>query len=364
MKHLKTILLFLLVFFFSPFYAQEGNQDTSLINTAHLEHLYEKIAASGSQMGIIHIYADAPDYKWTEAPGEGIACVDDAARAAIFYLRYHAAVNDSVSLDRVKSLLEFLFYMQDENGMFYNFILQGNSINRTRDNSKPKADWWTWRAMWAVAEAYQFFKGKDSTLENKLSESFLKILPAVNEITAKYPQTKIVNGIKVPEWLPYGCASDQAAVILMALAEYSKSADDANVKKQMKVIADGITMMQAGDSLKFPYGAHLSWENIWHAWGSNQAEALLKAGEILKDAGLIKNALAEINNFYRYLIKEKYFSEFSVKDGRMENIKKYPQIAYGINPLVSACIQAHRITRDTKYAEMAADIASWFFGRN
>lgn len=364
MNQMKPILFFLLVFFLSPCYAQEGKQDTSLINTAHLEHLYEKITLGGRQMGIIHIYADAPDYKWTEAPGEGIACVDDVARAAIFYLRYNSAVNDSMSFDRVKSLLEFLFYMQDKNGMFYNFILKDNSVNRTRENSRAKADWWTWRAMWAAAEAYKFFKGKDTVWEKRLSESFRKILPAVNEMIMKYPQTKMVNGIKVPEWLPYGCASDQAAVILMALAEYSKVVNDTEVNNQMKRLAEGIMMMQAGDSVHIPYCAHLSWENTWHAWGSNQPEALLKAGEVLKDAGMIKSALSAINNFYRYLLKDKYLSEFSVNGGRMENIKKYPQIAYGINPMVSACIEAHKITRDTKYAEMAADIAAWFFGRN
>ena len=50
----------------------------SSINTAHLDALYEEIKFEGDTVGIIHIYAEAPDYKWKGDDNEGIACVDDA----------------------------------------------------------------------------------------------------------------------------------------------------------------------------------------------------------------------------------------------------------------------------------------------
>ena len=40
-------------------------------------------------MAIIHIYSNYPDYAYVGDDDEGIACIDDAARAAIFYLEYY-----------------------------------------------------------------------------------------------------------------------------------------------------------------------------------------------------------------------------------------------------------------------------------
>ena len=57
--------------------------------------------------------------------------------------------------------------------------------------------------------------------------------------------------------------------------------------------------MQLGDKEQFPYGAFLSWENLWHAYGNSQSYALLKAGQSLGDPSYIEKALKEINNFYR-----------------------------------------------------------------
>lgn len=346
------------------FAQDDNNADTSLINTSHLDHLYEKITIDGKDLGIIHIYADAPDYKWTDAPGEGAACVDDVARAAIFYLRYHSVTNDSASLAKVRSLLDFLFFMQADNGMFYNFINPDHTINKTAKNSLPNPDWWSWRALWAMSEAYRFFDDKDKQLAASLKQSLVRGFNSIRSLIKTYPRTVMVKGVKLPTWLPYQYASDQGAVMIMGLVPFYETIKDTTYSHYIKLIAEGIMLMQAGDSLKFPYGAHLSWENSWHAWGSNQSEALLQAGLSLKNDAMVKSALKEINHFYKYLIKEKYLNEFSVSKGKPEKLLKFPQIAYGINPMVSACLEAFKLSSDTRYAEKAADIAGWFWGSN
>ena len=43
----------------------------SLINTSHLDSLYEEINVEGKSMGIIHIYSNYPDYKWIGDDDEG-----------------------------------------------------------------------------------------------------------------------------------------------------------------------------------------------------------------------------------------------------------------------------------------------------
>ncbi len=59
-------------------------------------------------------------------------------------------------------------------------------------------------------------------------------------------------------------------------------------------------LMQAGDSINFPHYAFLSWENIWHAYGNSQSQALLKAGKLMDDTEIIQSALNEIKHFYPY----------------------------------------------------------------
>ncbi|MEX0601988.1 MAG: hypothetical protein WD295_01520, partial [Bacteroidota bacterium] len=67
-------------------------ESASLVNFDHLEHLTELIVMEGDTVAIVRIYSEYPDYTWMDAKEsgpEGIACVDDAARAAVVYLRDH-----------------------------------------------------------------------------------------------------------------------------------------------------------------------------------------------------------------------------------------------------------------------------------
>ena len=56
-------------------------------------------------MGIIHIYSNYPDYKWIGDDDEGIACVDDAARAALFYMKYYNLTSDTDSFEKAGNLV-------------------------------------------------------------------------------------------------------------------------------------------------------------------------------------------------------------------------------------------------------------------
>ena len=99
---MKTNLLFIkwiLISFLVVLYNESFQcQTTFIVNKSHLDYLYKEIEVDGKQMAIIHIYSNAPEYKYVGDDDEGYACVDDAARAAIFYLEYFKAYNDSSSL--------------------------------------------------------------------------------------------------------------------------------------------------------------------------------------------------------------------------------------------------------------------------
>lgn len=346
---------------------QEADK-TSSINTSHLDYLYEDKEIAGKQMGIVHIYSDYPDYKWIDDSDEGIACVDDGARAAVFYLKYGGLSGNTESIRKAKNLLEFVIYMQSESGYLYNFIWEDGSINKEFKTSVNEANWWTWRGLWALMEGYEHFKNTDAVFSKRLLKTAEKIAEAVKKnIPAAYDMQDM-DGFKRPKWLPFGTASDQAAVMIMGLSSYYEASHDEAILNYCNKLAEGIMLMQEGDADNFPYGAFLSWENTWHGWGNSQAYALLRLYKITKNESYKSAALKEIDNFYDYLIKEKYLTEFSIKkeDGKIisPNEKKYSQIAYIMRPMIYSSIEAYTITADTVYANKAAGLALWFFGNN
>ena len=341
---------------------------SSLVNTSHLDYLYQEVTISGVPAAVIRIYSEAPDYRIVAAPGEGIACVDDAARAAIFYLRYYRAGGNRSNLHKARRLLNFIMAMQADNGYFYNFINADYQIQRTLANSRPVPDWWSWRALLALAEGYRFYRQADREYGARIQRHIQKLWSNLKNKGKFSPPKMKFDGNEQPSWLPHKSAADQASVLMLGLLSYYSQNKDSTIARRIRILARGIKLMQRGNASTFPFGAFLSWQNQWHAWGNSQSEALLVAGEALSNPRLTQAALLEIGYFYPYLIKFKYRNWF-----RLEHIETsyipvkgsvFPQIAYGIRPMVAASLAAYRITGEKKYAEQAGEIASWLLGKN
>ena len=345
-----------------------GTAQQKLINTSHLDHLYDEISVDGEKLGIIHIYCEYPDYKWVGDSDEGISCVDDVARAAIFYMNYSRRFNDSLAEYKAKKLIEFVLHMQAENGFFYNFIFADYSINKTHQNSIAQAGWWSWRALWSLTEASSFFKTNNKGISEKIETAIKKTVSAIKEHFRYEKNIVELNGFKRPTWLPYQYASDQAALIVVTLCKYNSLYNDDTVLNMINDFCEGIMLMQEGSENEFPFFAFMSWENLWHAWGNSQSYALLCAYERTCNKKYLNAATNEINHFYKHLLREKFINEFSIKkeSGKsvLDSEKKYSQIAYGIRPMVYASLKAAELTKDKTYSYLAAEITSWFFGKN
>jgi hypothetical protein len=338
------------------------------INTAHLDALYQQIILSDDTVGIIHIYSEYPDYEWVGDDDEGIACVDDVARAAIFYLNHYKANVNNESFRKAQNLIEFLLYMQSENGFFYNFILDDYTINKSHKNSVNESNWWSWRALWALTESMKYFDDFDNNFKNEIINSITAAINAYKNQSSFSKSFTFIDGIKLPNWLPQGYAGDRAALIILGLTNYYNHTSDSTVIPYLNILCDGILMMQKGDSLQTPFYAFLSWQNIWHAYGNSQSYALLKVSLILERDDLKVSALNEINYFYDYLIGEQFLKEFKLsKENNSFTFlekQKLPQIAYNIRPMVFACLEAFNLTKDTVYAVKAGQLARWFLGSN
>lgn len=365
----KMILLFFILVLSELIYAQVPSADKlTLVNLSHLDHLYQEVEIEGQRMAIVHIYADFPDYRWADAPGEGTACVDDIARAAVVYLTHFNDTQEQSSLLKARALVDFILYMQAPNGLFYNFVDAELHINKERINSRPEANWWTWRAAWALAEAIPCFSQHDIPYAFRIKRSIEKIYPAVDSLLSSYPMVIAKQGISNPQWLPSVSAADQASVLLFALVSVYRHFPDADLYDRIRKLSEGIQIMQLGSEGAPPYGAFLSWENLWHAWGNSQSCALLLSGELLNDHNLTESALTEVRVFHPYLLAQGFLNQFTIRIREnayvMEDMQRYSQRAYDIRPLVWANLQAWEVSGSDDYARQGGEIACWFMGKN
>ncbi|MBF8248920.1 MAG: hypothetical protein HW374_1720, partial [Bacteroidetes bacterium] len=319
----------------------------------------------GDTVSIVHVYANYPTYKWVEAKEtgtEGIACVDDAARAAVVYLRHFELTKDRTSLDRAKSLLRFILHMQADDGTFYNFIYSDHSINRTGETSRSLFGWWAARSIWSFGLGYRILQYEEPAFAEHLQNSLHKSFRHIDTLLTRYGQTKSYGRFESPRWLLYEEASDATTEIVLGLLEYYEATKDSTVRNYILRLAEGVTMMQDGDFDVFPYGLHRSWRTMWHMWGNSQTQVLAQAGKLLKNAAFVQSAEREARSFYARLLINGFMKELDV--AAPEKKVTYEQIAYGVRPMALGLIRLYEATRKNEYLKMAGLAASWLFGNN
>jgi len=370
MKQIRNIMFILIIAALSLFACENQDRDNvhNLVNIDHLKHLYTEVTLeNGNEVGVINIYSEYPDYTYTIEPNEGFSCVDDVARALVFLSAYTKNSNDPEIEIMIDKMTGFILSMQAENGYFYNFLWGDMSINKTYKTSLAEPNWWSWRALWALSEIYPKLNGN---LAERTKSATEQIIETVKNKYLDLPKNTILfEGMTLPNWFPSGTAYDQSAILMIGMESYYN-----NIKKDTALIeliekfAEGLLLTQKGDRNNFPYGAYLSWNNLWHAYGNMQAYAMLRAGKLLGRDDFIESALSEINHFYPYLINAGYLHHIYIKetDGQIYEAEKrmYPQIAYGIRPTVYACLEAYNVTGERKYIDMAQQLASWLAGNN
>jgi hypothetical protein len=340
----------------------------SFVNTKHLDYLYEEKQFTAGTIGFVHIYAEAPDYKYVEAAKEGISCVDDVARADVLYGILYKKTPTETIYRKIAGLSRYLLYVQNPNGLYNNFIYADGSINTVFKTSVAEPDWWSWRAIWGLVNVYEIVLAKDETLAKEIQTSLKKAVTTVLPLYVKAKEYKDINGVSVPQWLPADGGADQAAVLVKGLTKYFQLFRDSTVLPVVSSLCDGIMALQVKDSASEVNGALLSWQNAWHGWGNNQSDALLDAYEITRDNRYLSAALLEINSFYPWVQRSGYLLGFIAgKENahvRLITKEQFSQIAYNIRPMVFACLHANSVTGDQKYFDAAILYAGWLFGDN
>jgi len=319
----------------------------------------------GDNVDIVHVYANFPDYRWFEAADagtEGVACVDDAARAAVVYLRHYELTREQASLGPAKRLLQFVLKMQADDGEFCNFVYKDHSINTTGRTSKKSFGWWASRGVWSLAAGYRVFMNVDPVFAGTLRRSLDRSLPRVNDLLIRYGISDTVAGYPVPRWLPYESGADVTSELLLGLVDFYSAVPDSNLKSVIEKLANGIMMMQSGSPRNSPFGLHRSWETQWHMWGNPQTQMLAGAGKILKNDAFVASAEREAAGFYARLLVEGFLKEWNLASASPPS--KYEQIAYAVRPMAVGLIRLYEATGKKDYLAMAGLAGSWLFGNN
>jgi len=342
-----------------------AQEHSSLVNFSHLGHLTEKIELLGDSIDILHVYSNYPDYRWiaaAESGPEGIACVDDAGRAAVLYLRHYELTGSEESRARAISLLKFVVKMETPDGKFYNFILKDHSINTNGKTSFKSFGWWAARATWSMGIGCRVLHTRDSAFAAVLREGIGRALPNVDSMLKTYGKHEMMRKLRLPTWLFYGSGADATSELLLGLIEFYGSSRDQRVKSYIEKLSAGLTSMQEGDMRTFPYALHRSWQTLWHMWGNGQTQALAQAGKSLSNKKMIQSAKREADCFYSRLLIEGFMKEMDVADSSKKI--EYEQIAYGVRPMAIGLIRLYEATDDPRYLKMAGLAASWLFGNN
>ncbi|MGL1958857.1 MAG: hypothetical protein OCD00_16265 [Colwellia sp.] len=340
----------------------------SLINLKHFDHLFSEIKPDDKKMAIIRIYSEYPNYSFAIEPEEGFACVDDVARAIVMLSEQIKTYQDDELLKKLKLLVEFVLYMQNENGYFNNFIWHDLTINTHYKTSIAELNWWSFRALWSLQVAKELVIN-DVKLSKRIASAINKVVGNIKvDLQVSSLTTELVNTVELPTWLPNQYAADQAALAIIALLPYYQDSADAEVLLIINKLAKGVMLMQKGDEKHYPYGMFLSWKNQWHAWGNSQAYALLLAGQQLNKSEYIQSALLEINNFYPYLLKEGFVESITIERNMAVYVEKdrqsFPQISYGLRPMVYAVAEAFKVTQNKKYFNLLIELKSWLLTNN
>ncbi len=322
------------------------------VNLDYLRHLGLDAVVGGRAVRVISLYADAPDYKPTASPArdgyEGIASLDDAARAAVAYLRAYERTADARERDEAVKLLGFVVAMEQGDGEFVNFIHADGRLNLTAPSSRKSMSYWAARSIWALGEAVRVLGPADSVL---LADMRPVLDRAIVRLSVEIDAGRLIGGSAT--------ATSEALLGLLALERAESPPGLASLAAKT---ASLLVPLSRGTINTPPWGARIDAPGAdWHAWGARSTEALAIAAVVLDRPDFAAAARIEADALWaRFLLAGQVASLVSPNG----TTSWYPQIAYGVGPVVEGYLALADATGETRYAIFAGLAASWFTGVN
>jgi hypothetical protein len=305
----------------------------------HLESLTWSFPTDSESVYAISVYCEPRETERgviytaraaAESGVEGLACLDDSARAAVLALEAFERCEDRHAARLARRWLSYVRYMQLADGRFTNFVFDhGGRRNLAGRTSYPGGAWWTARALWALATAYR-------VLGDQRALAALCRCPLP---TAEHPgelKTRAVLALAGVQLLRSG-----APVGVRALW-----------RRRVRRWCDA--MVEAGADL--PYVPDRPGERRVALWGYHQLEALAVAGEVLEEPAYVGAADRTVWGLVRPVIAGGMYYVYPTARDHL--------CAYCVAPLVRGLAALHRATGAPRYRTLALHAADWLAGAN
>ena len=287
-----------------------------------LERLSRPVAAAGRDAMAIAVYADAADrtFPATDLGYEGVACVDDAARAVVLFLDLWEATHLPPLRSRAEGLVDFLLYMQQDDGLFVNFIWDWDGRrNTTGPTSYPGGGFWHARGVRALAKAAMLL-GDEQALAG-----MTRGIGPIREMRDVPPDIRSIHALMTIELIRSGRMSEMRA-------ELGTWADEIAALRRGPVLLDNPDQVAP------------------HLWGHIQEGLLAEAGALLGRADLMDIARESALAYLAPLI-EGGFDEPVVQP-------------YGVASAIYSVERLATLTGDPRFADLTKKARAWFDGRN
>lgn len=280
----------------------------ALENGAKAVAVYAELAAGGLR-----------EHAAAEQGYEGVACVDDAARAAVLYSTLWQRHRLAWARDDAAGLLAFIRAMQTADGTFPNFILDWDGRkNLTASTSTPGDGPWVARAMHALACGVSAFS------DAGCAESFERGLPWLDRPT------------------PY---LDVRAVCVLAAVEYWRATLADHVAARALAWAGEIAAAAIGDILPDQAGSARI-----HLWGHLQEAALAEAGTAFGRTDLVERARRS--------------AEVVLAPPVEQHFPGSPVLPFDVSCVVRGLDGVAIATGNPRYSRLSDAARAWFDGRN
>ena len=287
-----------------------------------LARLTRPVEVAGEDACAIAVYADATDraFPATDLGFEGVACVDDASRATVLLLDLWEMTRLPRTVAWARSLLEFLRYMQQDDGHFVNFIVDWRGRrNDLGPTSFAGGGFWHARGIRALAKSW-------IVLEDEVAhEGLRRGLPLIRDARDVPPDVRAIHALMAVELLRAGRMPELRADLERWCVE--------------------IASLRNGDVL---LDNPIATEP--HLWAHMQEGVLADAGTLLGRDDLVEIARRSADAYLAPLVRSRF---------------DLPTVQpYGVACAVFSLSRLAVATGDVAYAELARLSRAWFDGRN
>ena len=286
-----------------------------------LARLTRRIPAAGDRALALSVYANDEDLALAarDRGFEGVACVDDVARAIVLLLDLYRDNGDARLRDWATGLLDFVLYMQRDDGRFHNFIHSWDgTINTDGPTSYPGGTFWQARAVRALAKAHLVLR--DERVALPLARGF-----AFASETDAPP--------------------DVRAIQILAALDLIRAGLTPVLRETLERWCDEIADCRHGDIL-----LNNPDEQVPHLWGHVHEGVLAEAAPFLDRPDLLELARQSAQALLVPQI-ERAFPDRTVQP-------------YGVAAATYAMDRLYQATGEPAYARWRDHSRAWFDGRN